>query len=342
MGSTLQIGIYVEAQEGVTWEAWQRLATRAEELGLDILACSAHLMPLEAPGGWSLDLWPVMAAVALWTRRIHFGPAVLPVTFYPPAQIARLAATVDRLSGGRFELGLGAGRHEGEHRAFGLPFPGHEERLALLKEAVEVIRRLWSGERASYSGRWCRLEGARAEPTPVRGWLSIGGNSEASLRIAATHADEWSTTSAPPEELAARLRRLDELAAEAGRAPGSILRTMMNGAIVGRDGGELERRAGRMGQLAPRLAAGGPTETLRRLVREWGWWAGTPEQVAAQAGAAVALGFGRILFQVYDWEDLAAVDLLAGAIVPRLRAGAGRAGAEGPAATRPCPGGSRG
>lgn len=322
MRSTLEVGIYVEAQEGVTWEAWQRLATRAEALGFDVLACSAHLMPLEAPGGWSLDLWPVMAAVAWWTRHIRFGPAVLPVTFYPPAQIARLAAAIDRLSGGRFELGLGAGRHEGEHRAFGLPFPAHEERLAMLKEAVEVIRLLWSGERVSYAGRWYRLEGARAEPTPLRGWLSVGGNSEASLRIAAAHADEWSTTSAPPEELAARLCRLDELAAEAGRGPGSILRTMMNGAIVWRDEGERERRARRLAGLVPRLAAGGPAETLRRLVREWGWWAGTPEQVAQQASAVLRLGFQRVLFQVYDWEDLDALGLLAEAVVPRLRAGA--------------------
>jgi len=318
--AAVQTGIYVELQEGVTWPAWQQLATRAEALGFDVLACSAHLMPLEAPGGWSLDLWPVMAATALWTRSIRFGPAVLPITFYPPAQIARLAAAIDRLSGGRFELGLGAGRHEGEHRAFGLPFPGHEERLAMLEEAVEVIRLLWSGERVSYPGRWYRLEGARAQPTPVRGWLSVGGNSEASLRIAATHADEWSTTSASPEDLAARLRRLDELAVQAGRPPGAIVRTIMNGTLVGRDEAEVRRRAERTARLVPRLAGRPAQAILEGFVREWGWWAGTPEHIAAQAMSAVRMGFGRILFQVYDWEDVAALDLLAGAVVPRLHA----------------------
>ncbi len=307
-------------QEGATWRAWQRLATRAETLGFDVLASSVHLMPLEAADGWSLDVWPAMAAVALWTRRIHFGPSVLPVTFYPPAQVARIAAGLDRLSGGRFELGLGAGRHEGEHRAFGLPFPNHEERTTMLAEAVQVIRLLWSGERAWYAGRWYRLEGARAEPTPVRGWLSIGGNSDASLRIAAAHADEWSTTSAPAEELARRLRRLDELLAEAGRPPQSVTRTMMNGALVGRDGAELRRRARRMGALVEGMAGQGPEEVLERLVDEWGWWAGTPEEVAEHATEAVRLGFGRVLFQVYDWGDLDALELVARAVVPRLRA----------------------
>ncbi len=313
-------GIYVESQEGATWRAWQQLATRAEALGFDVLASSAHLMPLEAARGWSLDVWPVMAAVALWTRRIHFGPSVLPVTFYPPAQVARMAADLDRLSGGRFELGLGAGRHEGEHRAFGLPFANHEERTAMLAEGAQVIRLLWSGERVWYAGRWYRLENARAEPTPVRGWLSIGGNSDASLRIAAAHADEWSTTSAPLEELARRLGRLDELAEEARRPPQSITRTIMNGALVGRDGVELRRRAERMGTLVKGMAGQGSEEVLERLMDEWGWWAGTPEQVAEQASEAVRLGFGRVLFQVYDWDDLDALGLVAQAVVPHIRA----------------------
>ncbi len=277
-------------------------------------------MPLEARAGWSLDVWPVMTAVALWTQRIHFGPSVLPVTFYPPAQVARIAADLDRLSKGRFELGLGAGRHEGEHRAFGLPFPNHEQRTAMLAEAVQVIRLLWSGERVSYAGRWYRLEAAKAEPAPIRGWLSIGGNSDASLRIAAAHADEWSTTSAPLEELARRRCRLDELADEVGRPPQAIMRTMMNGALVGRDWAEVRRRADRMGGLVKGMASQGPEAIIERLTREWGWWAGTPEQVAEQASEAVRLGFDRVLFQVYDWDDLDALALIAESVVPRLRA----------------------
>ena len=277
-------------------------------------------MPLEAPAGWSLDVWPVMAAVALWTGRIRFGPSVLPITFYHPAQIARLAADLDRLSGGRFELGLGAGRHEGEHRAFGLSFPNHEARLAMLAEAVEIIRLLWSGEPVSYAGHWFRLEQAKARPTPIRGWLSIGGNSDPSLRIAAAHADEWSTTSAPLAELAGRLRRLDELAAAAGRPPQAIARTFMNGVVVGRDRRETEHRAERMARLVPRLAGQPTAAILDTLAREWGWWVGTPEQIAEQASAVRRLGFDRLLFQIYDCGDLSALELLAEAVVPRLRA----------------------
>ncbi|MDI7277396.1 MAG: LLM class flavin-dependent oxidoreductase, partial [Anaerolineae bacterium] len=95
----VQVGLYVESQEGVTWDDWRTAAQQAEALGFEALACSVHLRSLEGGRGWRLDLWPVMTAVALWTERVRFGPLVLPVTFYHPAQIARAAAALDRLSG---------------------------------------------------------------------------------------------------------------------------------------------------------------------------------------------------------------------------------------------------
>ena len=319
----VRIGLYVESQEGATWQAWERVARRAEALGFDSLASSVHVMPLQARGRWALDIWPVMTAVALWTERIHFGPLVLPITFYPPAQIARLAAAIDRLSHGRFELGLGSGRHLEEHRAFGLPFAAHDERAAMLAEAVDVIRLLWSGEPASYDGEWYRLAQAQALPTPVQGWLGVAGNSEETLRLAATRADEWYTTNSPPGELQERLRRLDELALEAGRQPQALVRTIMSGVVVGRDAGELRQRALRLADLVPSLAGQAPEAILDRLAREWAWWIGTPQQVVEQVSTALGTGFDRLLFQVYDPDDLAALDLLAEEAVPSLRAASG-------------------
>ncbi len=319
----MQIGLYAESQEGVTWDDWRDLALRAEALGCDALATSVHLLPLERPGAWDLELWPVMSALALWTRRIAFGPLVLPATLYHPAQVARAAAAVDRLSGGRFQLGLGSGRHEGEHRAFGLGFPPHEARAGMLAEAVQVIRLLWSGERVSFAGRWYRLEAAQIRPAPARPWLGIGGNSEASLRLAAAQADEWSTTSAPAGELAERLARLDGLAHEAGRSAQAIVHTMMNGVLIGRDGAALERRARRMASLATSLAGQPPRAVVSALASEWGWWVGTPQEVAGQASAVARLGFDRVFFQVYDVADLEAVELVAQAVAPALRAAAG-------------------
>jgi len=170
-----EVGLYVEAQEGDTWQNWFRLAQEAEVLGFDVLVCSVHLRSLQAQGRWALDLWPVMAAIALWTRHIRFGPMVLPVTFYHPVQVARLSASLDRLSGGRFRLSLGAGRDCGGHRAFGLAFPEHDRRVEMLEEALEVIRLLWSGEPVSFAGRWYRLEEAQLQPTPEQLWIGVGG-----------------------------------------------------------------------------------------------------------------------------------------------------------------------
>jgi alkanesulfonate monooxygenase SsuD/methylene tetrahydromethanopterin reductase-like flavin-dependent oxidoreductase (luciferase family) len=319
----LRIGLYVESQEGVTWQDWRRLATRAEALGFDSMASSVHLMPLEAHGRWDLDIWPVMTALGLWTERLRFGPLVLPITFYHPTQIARLGAAIDRLSNGRFELGLGAGRHQAEQRAFGLPFPAHHERADMLAEAIDVIRLLWSGEPVSYSGRWYQLDGARALPTPIRRWLGVAGNSEQILGLAAIRADEWCSASAPVDTLRQRLQRLDDLALEAGRRPYDIVRTIMNGVVVGRDQRELQRRALRMAELAPGLGGQAPGAILERLATEWGWWVGTPQQVVEEASAAVGAGFDQVYFQVYDPQDLAALDLLADDIIPAVRSASG-------------------
>jgi len=315
----IEFGLYVEAQEGVTWADWHALARHAEDLGFASLQCSVHLTSLQAPGRWALDPWPVMTALALWTRRIHFGLHVLPVTFYHPALVARLAAALDRLSGGRFRLGLGAGRDRHEHDAFGLPFLPYSERVAMLGEAVEVIRLLWGGEPVTFQGRWYRLHGAQAVPTPQAPHLGLGGNGDPILRLAAARADEWCTTGSSTEALRGRLQRLDALAGAARRSPTSIVRTLMNGVVVGRTWAELEQRARRMGELAPDLAPWSPRAIIDRLAADWHWWVGTPEAVAGQVTEALRTGIHQVLFQVFDFRDLAAIDLLAREVLPRLK-----------------------
>lgn len=315
----LEIGLYVESQEGVTWRDWRRIANRAEALGFDLLVASVHLWSLQEPGRWALDVWPVLTAVALWTRRLLFGPMVLPVTFYSPVQIARLSAGLDRLSGGRFRLDLGAGRDAGEHRAFGLPFVEHDERVAMMEEAIGVIRLLWSGEPVTFQGRWYRLDGGQLQPTPLVHWIGVGGDSEASLRVAATRADGWCTAGPTLPALRERLDRLDALCRQAGRAPGSLRRRIMSGVVLGRQAREIERRVRRLEDLIPALRGRSPRDALKTLTDEWRWWAGTPMEVVDQVEPFARTGVDGIVFQLFDVRDVGMLDLLGREVVPRLR-----------------------
>src|SRR5260370_23114737 len=140
------IGIMLEGQEGLTWDTFFRLAAAVEDLGFESLFRSDHLTALEGQSQRaSLALWPSLALLAARTRRLRFGPLVCSVTFHHPALLAKEAAAVDQLSGGRFELGLGAGWYAGEHRKFGGPYPPYAARLEMLDERPQAIQALKTG-----------------------------------------------------------------------------------------------------------------------------------------------------------------------------------------------------
>lgn len=315
----VEIGLYIEAQEGTTWHDWSQLARRAETLGFDSLVCSVHIRPLLASGKWTLDLWPVMTALALWTKRIRFGPMVLPITFYNPIQIARISASLDQLSGGRFRLRLGAGRDAGEHEAFGIPYPEHDQRISMLGEALEIIRLLWSGNQVSFTGQWYHLEEAQIQPVPQHPWVGTGGNSESSLRVAASGADEWCTAGASEEQLRQLTDQLNTLAHQMGRNPRTIDHSLMNGVLVGRNMAELKRHAKRLSRLMPDVANRGAEEILDRAANEWRWWVGTPKQVVTQVQNVLRAQVNQIFFQIYDYTDLQLARLLAQTVIPGIR-----------------------
>jgi F420-dependent oxidoreductase-like protein len=199
----MRIGVMIEAQEGLTWDRWVRIGERVESLGLDSLWRSDHFFSLsghhERP---SLECWTSLAALAMRTQRIRFGPLVSPMTFRHPALLARMAAAVDGLSDGRLVLGVGAGWNEAEHAAFGITLPTLKERFDRLEEGIAVIRALWTGEPVDLDGRYYPLRGASALPRPVQQPappLLIGGDGEVRLlRIVAQHADEWNSHAPGP------------------------------------------------------------------------------------------------------------------------------------------------
>src|SRR6266550_4242348 len=236
----MKVGVMIEAQEGLTWEHWFRIADCVEELALDSLWRSDHFFSLSGDRQRpALECWTSLTALAQRTHRIRFGPLVSPMTFRHPALLARMAAAVDLLSGGRLVLGVGAGWNVAEHEAFGIGLPPLKERFDRLEEGIAVIKALWSGGPVDVDGRYYRLRRAAALPRPVQRPappLLIGGDGERRLlQIVAKEADEWNSHAPGPEAYRGKRVRLEEHCRAVGRDPDAIHRSWMGGIVIGRD-----------------------------------------------------------------------------------------------------------
>jgi F420-dependent oxidoreductase-like protein len=213
----------VEGQEGVTWDDWVALARATEELGFEALFRSDHYGPVvgERELG-SLDAWATLAALAAVTERIRLGTLVSPATFRHPSVLAKSAVTVDHISGGRVELGMGAGWNEAEHRRYGFLFPRTGERMDVFAEQLEIVRRSLGTEPFSFDGEHYRLEDANPRPKPAQSRLPIivGGRGRSrSVSLAARWADEYNAVSPAPDECRALRERIAEACEREGRDP---------------------------------------------------------------------------------------------------------------------------
>jgi F420-dependent oxidoreductase-like protein len=220
----MRLCVMVEGQEGVSWEDWLALARATEELGFEALFRSDHYGPVVAQEErGSLDAWATLAAVAGMTSRIRLGTLVSPATFRHPSVLAKNAVTVDHISGGRVEVGLGAGWNEAEHRRYGFPFPPLRERMDVFAEQLEIIHRQWAEGPFSFEGEHYRLTDSDPHPKPVRAPhpnLIVGGSGRPrSVALAARWGDEYNTLSTDPEELRALGERIAAACASEGREP---------------------------------------------------------------------------------------------------------------------------
>ena len=275
----------IEGQEGVTWEHWVALAEACETVGLEGLFRSDHYLSIVCGGeAGSLDAWTTIAALAARTERIRLGTLVSPVTFRPPAVLAKAVVTAQEIAGGRVELGMGAGWYAAEHEAYGFPFPPIGERMDELERQLEVVTRHWDAD-----------EHVWPKPSP-RPRLIVGGSAKPrTVRAAVRHADEYNTTFATPEECRERRERVDEAASAARREP--LTFSLMTGAIVGRDEAELDDRVARFQEIRGR-----PGDTPHVT--------GTLEQVVERLGEYERAGVERVMLQHLDHEDVDMVDVL--------------------------------
>jgi alkanesulfonate monooxygenase SsuD/methylene tetrahydromethanopterin reductase-like flavin-dependent oxidoreductase (luciferase family) len=303
----MRVCLMIEGQEGVTWDDWVALARTAEESGLEGLFRSDHYLGIGNGGpAAALDAWATLSALAVLTERIRLGTLVSPVTFRHPAVVARMVVTVDHVSGGRVELGLGAGWYEAEHEAHGFPFPPLRERFDKLEADTAAIVRAWT-------------EDERQQPKPLQPPhppLIVGGSAKPrGARLAARYAQEYNTIFVPAAQCRERRAALDEACHVVGRDPSTLPLSLMTGCVIGADEGEVRERAaallrlrgedGDVGAWIERHAGGG------MLI-------GTVEQLAGRLRELEDAGVTRVFLQHLDYRDLAAVELMGRELAPSV------------------------
>lgn len=313
----MRVSLMIEGQEDVTWEDWLGLAAACEEHGFEALFRSDHYASVfEVLDRGSLDAWTTLAGLAAVTRRIGLGTLVSPATFRHPSVLAKSAVTVDHISGGRVEVGLGAGWHEVEHRAYGFPFPGPATRMELLGEQLEIVHRQWSDdeEEISFEGAHYQLEGVRALPQPVQRPhppLILGGHGgRRSATLAARWADEYNVYHLGPEECRGVRAAVAEAWERAGRDPSDLVFSLMTGCLVGSDPDQVVALAGEV--------AGQGEDGKAFLRQNPDWIHGTPEEVVGRLQELQEAGVERVMLQHLLHRDLEMVALLGAEVIPAV------------------------
>jgi len=299
----------IEGQEGVSWDQWVALATGCEEHGIPTLFRSDHYMNLDGqhPERGSLDAWATLNALAAVTTTVRLGTMVSPATFRHPSELAKVVATADHVSGGRVELGLGAGWHEREHEAYGFPFADTKTRVDVLEEQLQIVLGTWTEASFSFSGAHYTLKDLDAQPRPVqspRPPLIMGGSAgPRSATLAARYADEYNTPFATLQDVATRKAAVTAACEAAGRDP--LPFSVMTGFVVGADEAELRDRAARLGERI-----GSTADALLNDPPE-AWIFGTTERAAEQLAALRDAGVHRVMCQNLLHDDLDVLALIA-------------------------------
>ncbi|MFF7642815.1 TIGR03560 family F420-dependent LLM class oxidoreductase [Streptomyces canus] len=306
----MDLRIFTEPQQGASYDTLLTVAKATEDLGFDAFFRSDHYLKMGDADGLPgpTDAWITLAGLARETKRIRLGTLMTAATFRLPGVLAIQVAQVDQMSGGRVELGLGAGWFEEEHSAYGIPFP--KEKFPRLEEQLEIVTGLWAtepGETFDFRGKHYELTKSPALPKPAQHKIPvlIGGHGVTRTpRLAARYADEFNMPFASPEDSETQFGRVRAAAQEAGRAADAI--TFSNALVVcvGKDDQEVARRAAAIGREVEELKTNG--------------LAGTPAEVVDRIGRYAAVGSRRIYLQVLDLDDLDHLELISAQVRSQL------------------------
>lgn len=307
----MELRVFTEPQQGATYDDLVTVAQEAERLGFGAFFRSDHYLGMGTEGlpGPS-DAWVTLAGLARDTSTIRLGTLMTSATFRLPGPLAIGVANVDQMSGGRVELGLGAGWFTDEHTAYGIPFPGTGERFDRFEEQLAIITGLWAtpvGERFGYRGTHYQLADSPALPKPVQDKIPVvigGMGKRRTPELAARYADEFNLPFVDEETTRLQFERVRAACERQGRDPGTM--TWSNALVlcVGSDESEIGRRAAVLGRDTEELRANG--------------LAGTPAEVVDKIGRYAELGAQRIYLQVLDLADLDHLALVAAEVMPQV------------------------
>ncbi|MEU2597802.1 LLM class F420-dependent oxidoreductase [Streptomyces hirsutus] len=306
----MDLRIFTEPQQGATYDTLLTVAKATEDLGFDAFFRSDHYLKMGSVDGLPgpTDAWITLAGLARETKRIRLGTLMTAGTFRLPGVLAIQVAQVDQMSGGRVELGLGAGWFEDEHKAYGIPFP--KEKLARLEEQLEIVTGLWAtetGQTYDFHGTYYDLTQSPALPKPAQSKVPvlIGGHGAVRTpRLAARFSDEFNMPFASIEDSARQFGRVRAAAQEAGRDPDALVYSNALIACVGKDEQEIARRAAAIGREPDELRANG--------------LAGTPAEVVDKIGRYAEIGARRIYLQILDLSDLDHLELISSQVQSQL------------------------
>jgi F420-dependent oxidoreductase-like protein len=315
----LEVCLMIEGQEDVTWEDWLALARTCEESGVGTMFRSDHYLSVkDRRERGSLDAWATIAALAAVTEKLRLGTLVSPATFRHPAVLAKMVATADHVSGGRVELGIGAGWWEREHEVYGFELPPIGPRIDALEEQMRVVRGHWAEGPFDFDGEHYTARELDSLPKPVqqpRPPLILGGSGgNRSLRLAARFADEYNTVMATPEEVRDIRARLDAACEAEDRDPADLPLSMMTGWMVGADGDDLRQRAANLSRWE---GGDGDGDAFLAALPESAIKGTVPEAVE-QLRALAAARLTRVMGQHLLHRDLDGVALIGREVAPRV------------------------
>ena len=294
-----------------TWEQTRAAAETLEGLGFDSLWLNDHLYGVPMPQIPILEAWTTLSAVGAITGRAELGLLVSPPGFRNPALHAKMAATLDHITGGRVIMGLGAGWFQSEFEGYGFPFPGVKDRLEQLEETITIMKAMWSGEVPTHSGKHFRTESVICEPLPTRPIpvLIGGGGEKVLLRLAAKHADIWNNLAANQGQLAWKIDLLRSHCADVGRDFGSLTISQQTLVVLGEDEADGRAKLDKAGRLY-----GGHMGDIEGA----GIW-GSPEQVIDRIRSHVELGVSLFVIEFFGKDIRESARRFSEQVLPAFR-----------------------